>query len=98
MSNEENCYATIWTSWGRARQCSREGKFTEERKLWCGQHVPSKVKARRKKADQKYQAQQEQVAKRERFWELDNVAGELELVGKYELAQEIRAALKERYL
>ena len=43
---EARCSDTRLVNW-QTRQCSRAGKHKEEGKLWCAQHLPSAIKARR---------------------------------------------------
>lgn len=67
-SEKHDCSADVNNESGFGTyKCSRTGSLYEDGKWWCGQHVPSKVKARRealhKKAEQKWG---ERVAKRKK--------------------------------
>jgi len=51
LTPEERCSENVrgegqW-GWMHPHQCSRRGVITEEGNLWCKQHAPSAVKARR---------------------------------------------------
>jgi hypothetical protein len=47
-----------WSGW-HSYQCSRRGTITEESKLWCFQHAPSKIKVRQAKSDARFKADQD---------------------------------------
>ena len=51
----EKCAGKVWGSydWG---SCSYTGKTEEGGKLWCGIHLPSRIAAKRKALEDKWQA------------------------------------------
>lgn len=64
---EERCCERVHP-WG---SCSNRGKFKEKGKRYCGTHLPSKVKARRKERDRKFTEQWE--AKQRRWARTDRI-------------------------
>lgn len=62
IQHEERCSEQLWHHW-HTIPCARRGVVTRDGKLWCKQHDPEAVKARREKADE---AWREERARRER--------------------------------
>ena len=61
LTKEERCSeprVADYTGYHFGR-CSRRGTMSEEGKLWCFQHAPSSIKARRAKSAAKWKADQD---------------------------------------
>lgn len=53
MADKKKCSGTIHRDY-QFHQCSRRGLIEEDGQLWCKQHAPSAVKARREKSNDRY--------------------------------------------
>lgn len=65
----EQCPQRVVDDYG-PHQCKRRGVVREEGKLWCKQHAPSAVEARRKTAEELFcrQSEDNKRFKREAAW------------------------------
>jgi hypothetical protein len=53
----ERCAASVsYNNGWRSRQCTRKGTIEEDGHKWCGQHAPSREKARQDESDRKFRA------------------------------------------
>jgi len=86
MSKEKynKCSGEIQGDW-RSYPCTKNAKYFEDDKWWCGIHAPSKVKERQEKRDAKERAEVarekelENIHKREtakRILELDSIVSD----------------------
>lgn len=54
LTQSERCAKHVFGDYV-SHQCTRRGVVEEDGAVWCRQHVPSAVKARREEASRKYQ-------------------------------------------
>ena len=51
IAGATRCAGRLWDNFRGYRPCPHTGKYQEDGKRWCGTHAPSKIQARRGKAD-----------------------------------------------